>query len=512
MPYPSEHAARLVEPSKFEEGSFGRTNNKFGAGIHAIFGRLKGEDTATLQSIRFDADKFTVAEAKKWLKDHDYKPIKFEPATETEERENKMKQGIFMRNYSAESKDVTIDVVGVIGWHVWYSAMRDILRQIPETAERVIFDIYSPGGDIWEGNAIIQEIGALKQKTVARVQMAASMATLIAVACHEREIAKNGRWLVHNPWAALQGDAEAMEKRAKELRDCELEAAGFYAVRTGKKPEDMLALMGEERWLTPKEALEFGFVQKINDPFDKSAYAELRAEIEAAGKWPKALAEISDEDEKEAEKFECECIKCGHTITSEKHCKDLKCEKCGGQMRRKERPGPGEDNKGKSMQTKTDKPKQEEGKANDVDTTGAESNGTAKAADAGQPADALKAEYARGFKDGKTEAETNHSGQLRIIADKVKDLTAKNEALDTQQRKFQGERDSARAQVEKLEAALRESTAKLEQMLAGGMKFSPAIDTWEDALKACGPDYVKARKQFPDLYRTERERAKANRK
>jgi len=47
----------------------------------------------------------------------------------------------------------------------------------------------------------------------------------------------------------------------------------------------------------------------------------------------------------EKQKFNCECIKCGYKITSDKHCKDLKCEKCGGQMRRAERPGPGQEGK-----------------------------------------------------------------------------------------------------------------------------------------------------------------------
>jgi len=45
---------------------------------------------------------------------------------------------------------------------------------------------------------------------------------------------------------------------------------------------------------------------------------------------------------KRAESFDCECIDCGHGLTSETHCKDLKCPECGGQMRRKERPGPGQ--------------------------------------------------------------------------------------------------------------------------------------------------------------------------
>ncbi|MBA7496403.1 hypothetical protein ES702_07011 [subsurface metagenome] len=44
----------------------------------------------------------------------------------------------------------------------------------------------------------------------------------------------------------------------------------------------------------------------------------------------------------EQETFNCECIECGWKTTSKTHCKDLKCEECGGQMRRAERPGPGQ--------------------------------------------------------------------------------------------------------------------------------------------------------------------------
>jgi len=49
MPYPNEHAARLIDPDKFDADSFRRENDKFGAGIHAIFGKLKGEDSMTFQ-------------------------------------------------------------------------------------------------------------------------------------------------------------------------------------------------------------------------------------------------------------------------------------------------------------------------------------------------------------------------------------------------------------------------------------------------------------------------------
>ncbi len=77
MPYPNEHAFRLKDPKQYDR--FARVNDKFGSGIHAIFGIKNGK--SELQSIHFDASKFTFAEAKKWISDHGYKPILSEAAT-----------------------------------------------------------------------------------------------------------------------------------------------------------------------------------------------------------------------------------------------------------------------------------------------------------------------------------------------------------------------------------------------------------------------------------------------
>src|SRR3989304_1842294 len=78
MPFPNEHDARLKDPSQYVR--FRRENDKFGTGIHAVWG-IKRDQTTELQAIRFDAKKFTAEEAKKWLKDHDQKAILFEKAT-----------------------------------------------------------------------------------------------------------------------------------------------------------------------------------------------------------------------------------------------------------------------------------------------------------------------------------------------------------------------------------------------------------------------------------------------
>lgn len=378
-----------------------------------------------------------------------------------------MKQGIFMRAFAAETKEAVIDVVGVIGWEVWYGAMRDMIKAIPETVERVVFEIYSPGGDVWEGNAIVQAIGAMKQHTIARVQVAASMATLIAVACKERQIASNGRWLIHNPWTQLAGDAATLEKRAKELRDCQAEAAKFYADRTGQPVEKMMALMDEERWLTPAEAKELGFVQAVDNPFDASKYESVKAEIEAAGKWPKALVEIPAEPEQE--------------------------------------------------------------KPNDANTDGTEGNGGGATVPADKPTvpdNAIEEARKLGVAEGLEQAKSHFAVELERIEKLHASDIAKRESLI---KSLQSAKDKAEAQIvanqkhaesvlddmiKKSDAAVadRDSSIKsltecltkannqIAKLLRGGMAFEPApIETWEEALQSCKGDYVEAARKYPKL-------------
>lgn len=79
-PYPNEHACRLEDPDKYIR--IRRQNDKFGKGIHAIWGVQGGGKPVELQAIRFSKSKFTAAEARAWIKEHKYKCKLFEPASE----------------------------------------------------------------------------------------------------------------------------------------------------------------------------------------------------------------------------------------------------------------------------------------------------------------------------------------------------------------------------------------------------------------------------------------------
>jgi hypothetical protein len=92
MPYPNYHAARMTSPKK---NYIRIRNKKIADGIIEKVGVLpKAEEgkrggRTEVQSYWFDKSKFTVAQAKKWLKDHDLKPILFEPARETNQKPKK---------------------------------------------------------------------------------------------------------------------------------------------------------------------------------------------------------------------------------------------------------------------------------------------------------------------------------------------------------------------------------------------------------------------------------------
>ena len=101
------------------------------------------------------------------------------------------------------------------------------------------------------------------------------------------------------------------------------------------------------------------------EPSTKKKYAKVLSAIAFLGGDLPAVTNLKDiaalyDTNKEAEiiiyqkaeKYNCECIKCGYKMTSDKHCNEIKCPECGGQMRRVERPGPGQSHIEKSKERK----------------------------------------------------------------------------------------------------------------------------------------------------------------
>lgn len=108
-PFPNEHACRLEDPDKYIR--FRRANDKFGKGIHAIWGVQGGDKPVELQAIRFGKEKFTVPEARAWLKEHEYKCILFEPASEKCETCGKVMAIVWDQDVSGEKCGMTCEAM-----------------------------------------------------------------------------------------------------------------------------------------------------------------------------------------------------------------------------------------------------------------------------------------------------------------------------------------------------------------------------------------------------------------
>jgi len=128
-------------------------------------------------------------------------------------------------------------------------------------------------------------------------------------------------------------------------------SVGFMPVKFHEPTEKELADTPEwadvrriyDKW----ELLEYSFVPIPSNPealvLAKGANLSGRVIVDLGG--GKAALEIADGDHKDADKpakkYTCECLECGHKIDTDEHCREIKCPKCGGEMRRAERPGPG---------------------------------------------------------------------------------------------------------------------------------------------------------------------------
>lgn len=197
-----------------------------------------------------------------------------------------------IRNAAATVAEISI--YGPIG-SAGISAARfaDEIKRV--TAKEITLRIHSPGGSILDGHAIFNAIQRHPAKVTSIVDgLAASMATVVALAGSRVQIAANGIWMIHNPSGATEGTSKGMRELADILDKLAAQIVDIYAAKTGKPREEIVSLMEAETWMTAEEAKAFGFVDEIIPArkakasvladFDLSAFAHAPAPPADAGK------------------------------------------------------------------------------------------------------------------------------------------------------------------------------------------------------------------------------------
>lgn len=165
----------------------------------------------------------------------------------------------------------------------WGIGAEDLAAQLEKiTASTIHLHIDSPGGDVFEGITIYN----IFRQHPARVEvfidgLAASIASVIALAGDQVNIAFNAMMMIHNPWTIALGDADEFRKVAEVLDKTTESIAATYRAKTGRPLAELKKLMAEETWLSADEALELGLADaKFGEPDEEAEGAQAKTRFD----------------------------------------------------------------------------------------------------------------------------------------------------------------------------------------------------------------------------------------
>lgn len=125
-------------------------------------------------------------------------------------------------------------------------------------------EINSGGGDVFAGSEIYTALKAYSGNvTIKIVGLAASAASVIAMAGDRIIMSPTGQMMIHNVSSRTAGDYRDMDHAAEVLKNANTTIANAYRLKTGMSEENLLSMMNKETWLTPQQALENKFIDEI---------------------------------------------------------------------------------------------------------------------------------------------------------------------------------------------------------------------------------------------------------
>lgn len=196
---------------------------------------------------------------------------------------------------AADAPD-TITIYDQIGEDPWSGGgftakrMNAALRSIGPKDVTVL--INSPGGSVFEGFAIYNELAKHPAKVTVEVMgIAASAAAYIAMAGDEIKVGLGAFLMVHNAWGMVVGNRNDLAESISVLEKIDNAQIDIFEARTGRKREEIEALMDAETFLTAREAVEQGFADTVFNLPDEKPAAKVRADISAKNQLDALLAQ-----------------------------------------------------------------------------------------------------------------------------------------------------------------------------------------------------------------------------
>lgn len=187
---------------------------------------------------------------------------------------------------SDEAEVLVYDDIGASFFGEGISAKQFVKDLAGIKASLITVRINSAGGDVFDGLAIYNALRRHEAAVVTEIDgLAASIASIIALAGEEVRMADNAFFMIHDPWGMGVGNADEMRELADLLDKVGGSLANIYAEKTGMDKAEVQALMNAETWFDAEEAKAAGLV----DTLVKGKKIAARADVSAFKNTPKTL-------------------------------------------------------------------------------------------------------------------------------------------------------------------------------------------------------------------------------
>ncbi len=158
--------------------------------------------------------------------------------------------------------------------------------------KKITVRINSYGGEVFAGFAIYNVLARHPAEVTVWVDgIAASIASVVAMAGDKVIMPDNSFMMIHRSWGLVVGNAEDMQAWSETMEKFDRSIVLAYQKKSPRSAEDILQLMSDESWLTAAEAKEWGFADEISEPVKLAA----RATFKAFNKLPESLKAAAPE-------------------------------------------------------------------------------------------------------------------------------------------------------------------------------------------------------------------------
>lgn len=184
-----------------------------------------------------------------------------------------------------EAEIIIFDIIGFP-----FNDAAELVRTLAGMKQKTItVRINSPGGDVFDAVAIFNALQSHPSKIITRVEsLAASAASLIALAGKQVQAYQNAILMLHEPWVYSAGNQYDLREIAEILGKISENMVDIYTGNSNVGKKEIREMMKAETWLNAKEAKEKGFIDTILDgktakaQFDLSMFAHVPDGIEGA--------------------------------------------------------------------------------------------------------------------------------------------------------------------------------------------------------------------------------------